>query len=178
MGRKFQHFLQGMIVLSGFPLNDQWKNPVDWKKFEPVPKVLIFGGKTATNEVKSWTKLLNQKLNPGYIQVANELQNLTPLEKVKVVPIIALPEVPKLFTKVFFSGFQKEYFKWGVAMDFDAKLSKKFGYDPTDPLALIAISSRGFEQKIHGKSSDAKISSEVISKAESLVNKSVIKKPK
>lgn len=156
------HFLNAFVLLSSFSLVDQWKKPVDWKNFEKVPVVAVLGGKNAAKESKTWCDLLNKEFNPNYKPSPGNLQSISAEEKIKLVRVISLPEVPKLLRRMFFTGFKKESSQSGVALDFENTMGKAYEYDEKSPAPLVIISSKKTVVGIFGKSSDVETKSKVL----------------
>lgn len=143
------------------PLSDQFGNELQWKLFEPVPRVLVFGGKEAGAAAKDWGLFLQKTFNPLSRPTPQHLQTLVPEEKIKVIAVVTLPEVPSIFRSLFRSGFRRDAKEMGLALDFSRALSKQFSYDGSEEFPLLAILPKGRALKhsriaiLRGLSSDA-----------------------
>jgi hypothetical protein len=127
------------VVLANFSISDQFAHNVDWARFSKVPQVVIFAGRDAATAAKDWGVYLQKRFNEGFTPVQNHLQTLSPKEKIKVIAIATLPEVPHIFRGLFRNGFRKESKEMGVGLDFGSALSKLFGYQANNPLPKIAV---------------------------------------
>ena len=125
------------------PLSDQFGNDVDWKLFESRPRVLLFAGKDAAAAAKDWGIFLQKTFNSDFHPSPQHVQTLAPEEKIKVIAIATLPEVPSIFRGLFRSGFRRDAKDMGLALDFSRALSRQFSYDGTEPLPLVAILPKG-----------------------------------
>jgi hypothetical protein len=149
------------------PLSDQFGNDLQWKLFDSVPRVLIFAGKEAGTAAKDWGLFLQKTFNPRFCPSPQHLQTLVPEEKIKVIAVATLPEVPSVFRGLFRSGFRRDAKNMGVALDFSRALSKQFSYDGSEEAPLLVIlprakASRNSQVSIfHGLSSDASLQKDV-----------------
>ncbi len=120
-------------------VNDQWNKVVEWDKFSTVPKVLVFGGKEAALESRAWGAHFQILFNKGYEPTPEHLQTLSPNEKVKVIAVATLPEVPGMFKGLFRSGFRKEAKNMGIVLDFAPGLSQSVGYVEDGKIPLVVM---------------------------------------
>jgi hypothetical protein len=135
---KNKHLLPA-VVLAQFAVGDQFGNAVEWKVFEKVPAVLVMAGKPAALDAKAWGVYLQQTFNGGFQPSPDHLQTLRPSEKVKVVAVASLPEVPQFLRFLFRSGFRDESKSMGIVLDFSSLVSKTFGYDAEKLEPSLAI---------------------------------------
>ena len=133
----------GFVEFMAVPLSDQFGTDVQWKLFESVPRVLLFGGKDAAAAAKDWGVVLQKTFNPGFHPVPQHLQILAPEEKIKVIAVATLPEVPSVFRGLFRSGFRRDAKDMGVVLDFSRALSKQFFYDGSEQEPLLVILPKG-----------------------------------
>jgi hypothetical protein len=133
-----------ILMLSQFEVEDQFSQKVDWKNFESTPQILVFAGKAAAKEAQSWGIFLHDKFNSQLKPSKEHLQATLPTEKIKVVAVATLPEVPGIFKGLFRSGFRKESSSMPLALDFSRRLSGTFGYhdDEKEPLLVFLPSGR------------------------------------
>lgn len=149
------------------PLSDQFGNDLQWRLFEPVPRVLIFAGKEAGAAAKEWGLFLQKTFNPLFHPSPQHLQTLVPEEKIKVIAVATLPEVPSVFRSLFRSGFRRDAKNMGVALDFSRALSKQFFYEGSEDAPLLAVLPGGNAAKhayisiYRGLSSDATLRKKV-----------------
>jgi hypothetical protein len=129
------------------PLSDQFGNDVDWKLFESRPRALLFAGKDAGVAAKDWGVFLQKTFNPDFQPSPQHLQTLAPEEKIKVIAIATLPEVPSIFRGLFRAGFRRDAKDMGLALDFSRAVSTQFSYDGSEPLPLIAVLPKGSSVK-------------------------------
>jgi len=152
------------------PLSDQFGNSLQWSLFESIPRVLIFAGKEAAAPAKDWGVVLQKKFNAPFHPTPQHLQTLVPAEKIKVIAVATLPEVPSIFRGLFRSGFRRDAKDMGVALDFSRALSKQFSYSGSEPLPLVVILPKGSQIKtsqiltLQGLSSDANLRNKVTRK--------------
>jgi len=152
------------------PLSDQFGNDVDWKLFESRPRVLLFAGKDAAAAAKDWGIFLQKTFNSDFHPSPQHVQTLAPEEKIKVIAIATLPEVPSIFRGLFRSGFRRDAKDMGLALDFSRALSRQFSYDGTEPLPLVAILPKGSSVTgsqilaLYGLSSDSNLRKKVTEK--------------
>jgi hypothetical protein len=159
------------ISLMQFPLADQWDRPVQWDKFNEVPKVLILSGRNSGTHGRDWGAYITEKFNPGFVPQATHLQEVSLLEKVKVIAVAALPDVPGMFKYLFRSGFRKESNSMGLALDFSSTLSKQFSFEEKqENPKIVLISPKGEKLgEFEGKVSDEKLVAEVNSAVSKLL---------
>jgi hypothetical protein len=127
------------VVLANFSIGDQFGHNIDWSRFGKVPQVVIFAGRDAATSAKDWGVYLQKRFNEGFVPAQDHLQSLSPGEKIKIIAIATLPEVPHIFRGLFRNGFRKESKEMGVGLDFGATLSKLFAYQANNPMPKIAV---------------------------------------
>ena len=135
--------LRGMLMLpfTQIASQDQFGKAVEWKNFAGVPWVLVLGGEKAAKDSQKWGILLKDTFNPNYKPVPEHLQKLSPSEKVKVIAVATLPNVPSLFQGFFRNGFRKEVQDFGMLLDFHGEVSAHFGVKTDQILPTLAIIS-------------------------------------
>ena len=140
-----------LIILSQFPVSDQFGNTVNWELFSDVPQVIIMAGEKAAVDAKEWGSFRQTKFNQGYQPSTEHLQKLHPHENIKIIAVATLPEVPRIFKGLFRAGFRKEAKEMGLALDFSSGLRKEFGYERKQSEACLALlepkSGAGFQVK-------------------------------
>lgn len=118
------------------PAEDQFGEEVKWSAFTHKPFVLVIADKEASENAKEIGIALHKSFNGIYTAPEEHLRNSPPSEKVKIIPVAALPDVPGIFKFLFRNGFQDES-PVGVILDWDSKLSKSVGYE--EGKVLVAI---------------------------------------
>ncbi|NCN27343.1 hypothetical protein GW915_07185 [bacterium] len=149
-----------VISLMDFSLMDQFRKEVNWKAFEGVPKVIVAAEKESSEEASQWGHKLQAKFNAKSHPQKDHVHTLQPGEKVKIIAVASLPDVPNFFKGIFFKRFQKKHSHMGMLLDFDHRLSKGLGFKNLDKVPGIAIlppsSSKPVEPLLfYGLSSDA-----------------------
>lgn len=125
------------------PVEDQFGSQVGWSRFSKVPRVLVIAGKDAAEGAKDWGLFVQQTFNENFQPSSDHLQNLSPKEKVKVIGVVALPDVPSMFKGLFRRGFRKEVPNMGMALDFGSQISKHFNYENSQPDPMVVILAPG-----------------------------------
>jgi glycosyltransferase involved in cell wall biosynthesis len=128
------------VALSQFQISDQFDRRVDWQKFEGVPIVLIIGGRNASERAAEWGVLLENEFNAGFIPTSSHLQSLNEEhEKIKIIGVATLPNVPSIFKGIFRNGFRSSVKDFGLALDFSSLMSKAFDYNEKklDPKIVV-----------------------------------------
>ena len=143
MLKEFLKKMPVMIALSKYSISDQFDSRVDWVRFSKVPKVIVMAGQDAAPDAKLWGVFFQQRFNSSYMPTPGHLQNLAESEKIKVVAVATLPEVPRIFRGLFRSGFRRESREMGVGLDFSEQLSQGFGYRAQEKTPAIAVLPAG-----------------------------------
>ena len=125
------------------PLSDQFGHDVQWSLFESMPRVLVFAGKEAAPAAKDWGLFLQKTFNPTFHPTPQHLQTVVPEEKIKVIAVATLPEVPSIFRGLFRSGFRSDAKDMGLVLDFSRALSKQFSYEGSETEPLLVILPKG-----------------------------------
>lgn len=120
------------------PAEDQWSKEVSWQSFNSKPFVLVIGDRDAADRATMIGKALHSAYNKQHIAPERHLHTTTPDEKIKVIAVAALPDVPGIFKGLFRGGFKDEG-KTGVILDWDRRLSSACGY--REGTVLIAYKS-------------------------------------
>jgi hypothetical protein len=89
--------------------------------------VLVIGDREAADRATAIGSALHAAHNTRHIEPERHLQITTPDEKLKVIAVAALPDVPGIFKGLFRSGFKDEG-KTGVILDWDRQLARSCGY--------------------------------------------------
>ena len=131
-------WLTVLQLLADEPAEDQFGEEVTWSKFDSKPFVLVIGDREAADRATAIGTALHTAYNIGHIKPERHLHSTTPDEKIKVIAVAALPDVPGLFKGLFRSGFKDEG-KTGVILDWDRLLSRACGY--RDGTVLLVFKS-------------------------------------
>lgn len=116
-----------LLSLSSDPAEDQFGKEVQWRKFSDKPFVLVIADHSASELAIEIGAKLHIEYN-GVSQPAEEHLLLTnEHERLKVIPVAALPDVPGIFKWLFRRGFRSEA-KTGVILDFDSRIARLCGY--------------------------------------------------
>ena len=126
-------------LLSQFSVSDQFDHPIDWNALNAVPRVIVVAGKKAAPEAKAWGIFLQEHFNAKFVPGPRHLQSLDARERVKVVAVATLPEVPGVLRAFFRAGFRKESPHMGVGLDFASRLSRALGYHAENPKPCLAL---------------------------------------
>lgn len=118
------------------PAEDQFGEEVEWSAFTHKPFVLVIADKEASDNAKEIGIALHKSFNGSYTAPEAHLRNSPANEKVKIIPVAALPDVPGIFKFLFRNGFKDEA-PIGVILDWDSKLSKSVGYEEGQVLVAI-----------------------------------------
>ncbi len=109
------------------PAEDQFGQRVQWEHFSSKPFVLVIADHAASESAVAIGAALHMKYN-GYVRSSKEhLQTTNENEKLKVVPVAALPDVPGIFKGLFRIGFRKQS-DTGVILDWSSRISEACGY--------------------------------------------------
>ena len=136
-------WLAVLQVLADAPAEDQFGEEVAWSKFSSKPFVLVIGDREAADRATAIGAALHNTYNSRHIKPELHLHSTTPDEKIKVIAVAALPDVPGLFKGLFRSGFKDEG-KTGVILDWDRLLSRACGY--RDGTVLLVFKSPKSDQ--------------------------------
>jgi hypothetical protein len=134
------------VQWASLEVSDQWNNPVKWDVFSKVPKALVFGGKAAALESRKWGAHFQITFNGGYEPTPAHLQELSLNEKIKVIAVATLPEVPGMFKGLFRSGFRGEAKTMGIALDFAPGISQQVGYVENGDIPLVVLFKKTGEE--------------------------------
>ena len=116
-----------LLSLSSDPAEDQFGKEVLWRKFSDKPFVLVIADHSASELAVQIGAKLHIEYN-GVSQPAEEHLLLTNQhERLKVIPVAALPDVPGIFKWLFRRGFRSEA-KTGVILDWNSRISRLCGY--------------------------------------------------
>ncbi len=118
------------------PAEDQFGEEVEWSSFSHKPFVLVIADKEASDNAKEIGIALHKAYNGTYTAPEEHLRDSPENEKVKIIPVAALPDVPGIFKFLFRNGFKDEA-RTGVILDWDSMLSKTVGY--VDAQVVVAI---------------------------------------
>lgn len=130
-----------MALMAFAPMSreDQFSKEWQWDAYQSVPKVLVFAGKEASELATAWGGWLQNTFNPGFEPTKDHLRSLSPKEKVKVIAVATLPDVPRIFRTLFRGGFQKQSASMGVVLDWSSELSRHFGYNAEEKLPKLVL---------------------------------------
>ncbi|MEI8135204.1 MAG: hypothetical protein WCH46_09070 [bacterium] len=116
-----------LLSLSSDPAEDQFGQEVQWRKFSSKPFVLVIADRSASELAVQIGAVLHIQFN-GVDQPAQEHLLVTNQnERLKVIPVAALPYVPGIFKWLFRKGFRSEA-KTGVILDWDNRIARLCGY--------------------------------------------------
>ena len=116
-----------LLSLSSDPAEDQFDHEVQWKNFSGKPFVLVIADRAASELAVQIGTELHIAYN-GVSQPAEEhLLATSPSERLKTIPVAALPDIPGIFKWLFRRGFRSEA-KTGVILDWDNKIARLCGY--------------------------------------------------
>lgn len=151
------------VAFMQLPVADQWDKPVQWDLFSKVPKVLVFGGRDAALPSREWGAYVQKNFNGGFMPSPSHLQELKPEEKIKVVAVATLPDVPGMFKYLFRAGFRKEAKEMGLVLDFSGRLSGEFGYKERDkdPKVVLLSASNEIKEQFVGPPGDVNLQSKL-----------------
>jgi hypothetical protein len=124
--------------VSGTQFEDQYSQKISWQAFCQKPHIFVLAGKKASEDASKWGLFLQKKLNSSYEPGKNHLKNFEKDEKVKVVAVATLPDVPGMFKGLFRSGFRDKSLM-SVVLDFGAKFSQSFGFEAEEPAPAIVL---------------------------------------
>ena len=133
-------WLAVLQLLAEDPAEDQFGEAVSWSKFASKPFVLVIGDREAADRATTIGTALHAAHNTGHIKPELHLHSTTAEEKLKVIAVAALPDVPGIFKGLFRSGFKDEG-KTGVILDWDRLLARSCGY--RDGTVLLVYKSPG-----------------------------------
>ncbi len=114
-------------MLASNPAEDQFGEQVHWKAFSQKPFVLVIADKEAADLAKSVGIGLHTHYNGDYTAPEAHLTSSPPTERLKVIPVAALPDVPHIFRWLFRNGFRSGA-KTGVILDWESAIAKSCGY--------------------------------------------------
>jgi hypothetical protein len=102
-----------------------------------VGKVLamVMGDEDAAELSKKIGARLQMEFNGGHAP-AGHLRMDVAGEKLKVIPVAVLPDVPGIFQWLFRRGFKKESERLSIILDWDGQLAKSCGYSSGVVIAL------------------------------------------
>ena len=127
------------VALAQFQLSDQFGHKIDWQKFRDVPKAIVMAGEKASDPAKVWGAWMQTRFNEAFSPVRDHLQTLDAREKIKIIAVASLPDVPFVFKGLFRAGFRMGSPDYGVALDFSSELSRVLGYNAAEAQPGIAI---------------------------------------
>ena len=119
-------------ILSGLastPAEDQFGEEVRWAAFAQKPFVLVVADRDAAEQAKAIGAALQSAFNSGHTAAEEHLRTSPAQERVKIIPVAALPDVPGMFKWMFRKGMKKEA-SFGVILDWDSRLAKAVSYRP------------------------------------------------
>lgn len=145
-------WLAVLQLLKEDPAEDQYGKAVTWNSFASKPFVLVIGDREAADRAREIGAALHTAHNPRHIKPEMHLHTTTADEKIKVIAVAALPDVPGIFKGLFRSGFKDEGMT-GVILDWDRLLSRACGYrdgtvllvfksPASDTLKILEVSSK------------------------------------
>lgn len=118
------------------PAEDQFGEEVEWSAFAHKPFILVIADKESSDNAKEIGIALHKTFNGVYAAPEEHLRDSPENEKVKIIPVAALPDVPGIFKFLFRNGFKDEA-RTCVILDWDSKLAKSVGYEEGQVIVAI-----------------------------------------